>query len=145
MSIQIIIDSSGVDSLLAKFKGYPAERAAFLDQAGIFIEDTLRSKMPVKTGWLVNSITKQQRGRAEGVKVTVIAPYAMYVDQGTRPHMIFPRYAKALKFEVAGQTIFAKYVNHPGTTGYHFIEKTVEEAGPKLVDMALERLMRLLS
>jgi len=144
MSIQIIVDSSGIDSLMQRFKGYPSERAAFLDEAGTFIEDTLRSKMPVKTGWLVNSITKQVRGRAEGVKVTVTAPYAMYVDQGTRPHMIFPRYAKALKFEVGGQTIFSKYVSHPGTAGYHFIEQTVEEAGPKLVDMAMERLMRLL-
>lgn len=43
------------------------------------------------------------------------APYAGYVEYGTRPHVIKPRRASALRFVAGGRTVFAKKVNHPGT------------------------------
>lgn len=42
--------------------------------------------------------------------------YAQYVAEGTSAHIIRPVTAKALKFTVDGQTVFAAVVNHPGTT-----------------------------
>lgn len=43
------------------------------------------------------------------------APYAGFVAEGTRPHQIVPVSAKALRFEVGGDVVFAARVNHPGT------------------------------
>lgn len=49
------------------------------------------------------------------------AHYARFVEDGTRPHVIRPRTAKALRFTVGGQVVFARYVNHPGTRARPFM------------------------
>lgn len=41
--------------------------------------------------------------------------YGFYVRSGTRPHVIRPVRAKALRFFVGGRPVFARRVNHPGT------------------------------
>jgi hypothetical protein len=38
-----------------------------------------------------------------------------WINEGTRPHIITPRFATILRFVVNGVTVFAKRVNHPGT------------------------------
>lgn len=43
------------------------------------------------------------------------APYASFVDGGTRPHDIRPRKKSALRFQVGGKWIITKLVRHPGT------------------------------
>lgn len=50
-----------------------------------------------------------------------------FLEYGTKPHDIYPRNAKALKFEVEGQTIFSKHVRHPGTRPYKPFGLAVEE------------------
>jgi hypothetical protein len=48
--------------------------------------------------------------------------YAAAVHQGTRPHLIRPRNAQALRFEGAGGGIvFAAVVHHPGTRPRPFL------------------------
>jgi hypothetical protein len=39
---------------------------------------------------------------------------AGYVTLGTRPHLIVPVTARALRFTVGGRVVYAKRVNHPG-------------------------------
>lgn len=44
------------------------------------------------------------------------------LENGTDPHTIVPKNAKALMFQVNGETVFTKKVNHPGTKPQpHFI------------------------
>lgn len=52
-----------------------------------------------------------------GYQIEAVAdtPYARFVADGTRPHTIRPRTARALRFQVGGKTVFAMRVNHPGT------------------------------
>ena len=47
--------------------------------------------------------------------------YGYWVREGTPPHDIYPKTAKALRFEMDGQIIFAKHVRHPGSKAnpYH--------------------------
>lgn len=66
-------------------------------------------------------------------------PYGESVEKGSRPHVIRPRWKKALAFIPGGGpgrttwaqrlggggTVFAKKVNHPGTKPQRFVEKTV--------------------
>ena len=42
-------------------------------------------------------------------------PATLYVIGGTRPHVIRPVRARALKFNVGGRTVYAKVVMHPGS------------------------------
>lgn len=60
------------------------------------------------------------RGSESSVTWEILSPtpYAKFIENGTRPHVIVPRNAKALRFVVNGQVVFAKKVNHPGTRAY---------------------------
>lgn len=85
------------------------------------IAEDMRRDCPVgKTGNLLESI--KQRGNqiwVGGVK----APYWADVEYNTKPHLIYPIHAKALRWESNGQVHFAKKVMHPGTKGKAFIRR----------------------
>lgn len=54
-------------------------------------------------------------------------PAVRFVLDGTRPHIIRPRRAKALRFQMGGRTVFAKYVRHPGTRANNFLAAALRE------------------
>lgn len=65
--------------------------------------------------------------------------YAAIHEYGgtTRPHDIFPRRAKALRFIVGGEDVFAKRVRHPGSkiSEKRYIREPVEKGVPKLTGL----------
>lgn len=86
---------------------------------------------PVRTGELresgkVDGVSGKGNYRAEGA-VSFTAPYAVFVHEGTRPHVIRPRRARALRFEMDGRVIFAAHVNHPGTAPNPFLANAVRQ------------------
>jgi len=85
---------------------------------------------PVDTGRLRASIkSKRSRFFTLRPKVTVYSnvAYAGFVNDGTRPHIIRPRRAKALRFRVGGRIVYARVVNHPGTKARPFLDRALEE------------------
>lgn len=61
------------------------------------------------------SIQRGPGGEFRGV-IRSSHPASIYLVNGTRPHMIFPRRpGGVLRFTVGGQVVYARYVNHPGT------------------------------
>lgn len=46
---------------------------------------------------------------------TAKAEYGPFIHQGTKPHDIFPKKKKALRFPKGKEFIFTKFVHHPGT------------------------------
>ena len=92
------------------------------------IYETARKIVPVRSGLLRSSIEKGGLGEQLYVSMgNARAYYAPFVELGTRPHMIYPRRAQALRFEVRGKTVFAKYVRHPGTRPRYVMRRSVEE------------------
>lgn len=86
---------------------------------------------PYKKGGLKRS--KQVSGiRPTGTgfsaTITYTAPQATFTEEGTSPHVIVPRRAKVLAFQVGGRTVFARRVNHPGTKAQHWFSKRVNES-----------------
>lgn len=75
-------------------------------------------------------------------KATIVfrVEYAEYVNNGTRPHVIRPRNAQALRFRIGGRVVYAKVVNHPGTKARPFLDRAVREvmgrAGWRIVNDA---------
>lgn len=51
--------------------------------------------------------------------------YVMPHHDGTPPHVITARRAKALRFEVSGTVIFRRQVRHPGTRGTRFLTRAL--------------------
>ena len=71
--------------------------------------------------------TTRREGAELRTTVTNSAAHATYLENGTRPHEIVPRRAKALVFVVAGNgkrggVVFAQKVHHPGTKPYRIMQ-----------------------
>lgn len=66
-------------------------------------------------------------GDFQGV-INVRHPAALYVIGGTRQHVIRPVRAKALRFTVGGQVVYAKVVMHPGTKPNDFLREALRAA-----------------
>lgn len=90
---------------------------------------------PSRTGTLRSSIHADVQ--ADRIALRADAPWAAYVNDGTRPHTIYPRNATVLRFTLGGQVVFARVVQHPGTRPYAFME-----AGRAAMDAALPALWR---
>ncbi len=101
-----------------------------------------------RSGVLTNSIdsdgpTGSMSGNDLVATVSAGAPYALYVEGGTKPHKIKPRDRKALRFPVAGGFAFAGEVDHPGTKATLFLEHAVEQVAPRLENTLLPDAVEL--
>ncbi|MEM2922519.1 MAG: hypothetical protein QXF26_09425 [Candidatus Bathyarchaeia archaeon] len=103
------------------------------------IWEKAREYAPVRTGFLSEHIVKEvEVGRG---RVISQAPYSAYVEFGTRPHIIRPRRARALRFEIGGEVIFARYVRHPGARGQFYMRRALEDAMERLGEI-VSRIFR---
>lgn len=85
---------------------------------------------PVDTGRLRASIRIESRRTLTLRSVYTIGSdveYAQMVHDGTRPHIIRPRQAQALRFRIGGRIVYAKVVHHPGTRARPFLDRAVRE------------------
>lgn len=129
----------------ARVKLYPGEPYLFiLDPVGPVYRELDRRMTPVqleakrlvrkRTGKLAASIRKNRKDIARLPTVNVVAGgkginYTGYEHDGTPPHVIRARRKKALRFQVGGQVVFRKQVQHPGTTGTFFLARALPLAG----------------
>ncbi|HSY22318.1 MAG TPA: hypothetical protein VK841_09400 [Polyangiaceae bacterium] len=95
------------------------------------------------TGLTSRIFAKMTARTGDSAEAEIIAdkPYAAYVENGTRPHVIEAKRAQALRWEDSGGGVhFAKRVNHPGTTPRPFM-------GPAYIhtEQILERNLLMLA
>jgi len=96
------------------------------DRLADYAFKSMKEKAPKRTGKLRKSIRKVRRSFEAYVFPTV--PYALYVEYGTRPHLIRPVRASVLRFETrSGEIVYTRLVRHPGTKPQPFIRETAEE------------------
>ena len=132
---QMSITITGLPELIAKCKkpihAAPI-RKAFTDSV-LDLEAKAKSLTPRMTGNLQRSITHKIDGAAipTFAQVGLLgggpvgksgARYGVYVHEGTRPHTIVARRAKALHFN--GR--FARRVRHPGTAANPFLRNALQ-------------------
>lgn len=60
--------------------------------------------------------------------ITSTHPATIFVVNGTRPHIIRPVRAQALRFTIGGRVVYAKVVNHPGTRPNNFMIDALRQA-----------------
>jgi len=90
-----------------------------------------KTLVPVRTGALKASIHPDAVRRSGpwsvSTGVSADAPYAAPVHEGAQPHVIRPRNARALRFEVeGGRVVFARRVNHPGQRAQPFLRDAAQ-------------------
>jgi len=143
--IQAHMETRGFKSLAANMRG---GREVILGQLNrtlrdisMFMVPALKSNTPRSgTGRsrgqsLANSTRGQVLGTREdqrlelrqGARTKAGVFYGHFVRGGTRPHVIRPYRAKALRFEVGGRVVFAQQVNHPGTKPNPYHVRTLDQ------------------
>lgn len=63
----------------------------------------------------------------KSIDVISTHPATLFVHNGTPPHPIRARRARALRFEVGGQVVYARAVYHPGYRGDPFLTKALRD------------------
>jgi len=115
-------------------------------QSANYIKAEMEAKAPVKTGTLRNSIFI----KVETDKVIIgpnmtTAPYAGYVEFGTKAHTIEPKKkGGVLVFNVGGQKVFTRKVHHPGTRPQPYVMPAFQSWVDSLGTMAAEANIKVL-
>lgn len=134
MSFRIEIDTSDYDRKMGNLQsGLRRMPREILEQGSATIEMDLKRNVPVRTGKLRDSITREVYDSNAIIRTS--SGYGRFVNDGTRPHIILPRFGRFLRFEINGRVIYAKRVHHPGFTGRRFVEATLAESMPKIIEL----------
>jgi hypothetical protein len=129
----------------------PIVQRAIVGVSAVLAKHTLKNNpVPWRTGVLLHSFRfKSGPGWARWYPT---AYYAQMVEEGTRPHRIYPKTAKALSWKTGGVgqyvtaksgkryykgatntgRAFAKYVNHPGTKPHPFMQEILDNSRPDI-------------
>lgn len=111
-----------------------------LVQSANHILAEMEARVPVKSGNLRQSLAVQ----VHSDKVIIgpnekLAPYAGYVEFGTRPHEIRPKKeGGVLVFNIGGRKVFTRKVSHPGTKPHPYVAPAFEAWVDSLGTMAAE-------
>jgi hypothetical protein len=140
MALRVRIDRSKLETFTRLF---PEKQRKILEEwkeeGSLKTVESMRRHVPIRSGYLRESITRKLTPKGFTVRPT--ASYAGFVDQGTRPHTIYPANASVLRwFGPFGQAIFSRVVHHPGSTGRFFMDATQQEMGTILKQLLLSNI-----
>ena len=123
MSVEVRIDPGRITRLL-RLRGGLAERG--LRKRTERVANIAERKAPGTMGAYISWKVGEGPKGLQGV-IVCDHPAVRFVLDGTRPHVIRPRRAKALRFDSGGRTVFAKVVHHPGTRANNFLAEALRE------------------
>ena len=91
------------------------------------VEDAARRLAP---GSMARGIESEIQGQGRDLIGIIRSthPATIFVVKGTRPHVIRPVRAQALRFTVGGRVVYATVVNHPGTRANNFLAEALRSA-----------------
>lgn len=143
VGISVVIDLRGFEAWRKQFGKKMQDFPWWLEkQIAEMTKEVMEQQTPKRTGRLASSIMIIPTD--EGHVVMPTEPYAWSVEYGTglfsrNPHLIFPKRAKALRFQIGAKIIFAKYTR--GFPGRGYVRRTREIVAPRIVAV-LEKLWR---
>jgi hypothetical protein len=123
VSVEVRVNPAALERLLRR-RGGPAYQD--VKQRTRRVAGLAQAQAPGSMGSYVDWRMESGPSGPRGV-VTCDHPAVRFVLDGTKAHLIRPRRAKALRFEVGGRTTFAKLVRHPGTKANDFMGRALRE------------------
>lgn len=72
------------------------------------------------------------KGEDISIEVFAGAPHAIFVELGTREHVVRPRFRKSLRWPVEGGFAFAKSVKIPAQPPRPFMQTALDEVTPRM-------------
>jgi hypothetical protein len=121
MKNKVILYPGPMDMML---KSPVGEVGRFLAGRARLIVVGAKSQVGKKTGRLRQSIHSRQSRTAYGQMVWIGSEvkYALAHHEGTKPHIIKPDKAKALRFTAGTRVIYSRAVKHPGTRANRYLK-----------------------
>lgn len=101
--------------------------------------------LKTRTGHLKWSGFWELQGDGLTAEIGYTAKYARWLHEGTRPYTIVPKTAKALRFKVGRQVVFARRVHHPGLRGWPFLAGPLVAHRPLFVERLMEGILQTLN
>lgn len=128
MPLRVQMDAE-YDPIVGAQQAAVAHTIPIMGGLGRRIVSNARGRVKVRSGELRDSIGSSLSTTASSVRLEAFATarHARFVHDGTRPHVIRARNARALRFQVGGRTVFARQVQHPGTKATNFLSAAVSE------------------
>jgi hypothetical protein len=112
--------------------------AAYAGFATRASREVARERVQSRTGEYIRGFRSTYVPDSNGgrVRTTNTARQAKILEKGSQPHVIRPRVAQVLRFEVAGVIVFTRRVQHPGTRPYNILRDGVRRAGRQFTRFA---------
>ena len=147
VQVTVDIDLTGLTGNLSEDKLIQAKSQG-LNYASQEMVRVLMMNSPVDHGvlksWFIDSIDDSE------AHIKTPAEYAVYVNDGTRPHIIEPKgigtYHAGMKL-TSGSALWwpgadhpVKRVQHPGIQGQHFVENSIDDVEGRLSEYFLKAL-----
>lgn len=108
------------------------------------VRDEAQRNTPRDTNELAESAHIEQISTGAWL-VVFEADHAASVEYGSGPHLIVADKADALRFEVNGEVIFRKAVNHPGSDPSPFLRPALDANRNELARRVKEEFSRVLA
>jgi Bacteriophage HK97-gp10, putative tail-component len=124
-TVKFDLDTGAVHVLL---KSQGGEVGHDIERRGRAVLSRARALAPVKTGALRNSISMSMgsEGGEVSADISASAPYALFVHEGTGPHMIYGH--PFLAFQGRSGLVITRAVHHPGTRPQPFLADALDAA-----------------
>ena len=121
MAVKVILYPGPMDMML---KSPVGEVGRFLAGRARLIVIGAKRQVGKKTRRLQQSIHSRQSRTAYGQMVWIGSEvkYALAHHEGTKPHVIKPNKAKALRFTAGTRVIYSRAVKHPGTRANRYLK-----------------------
>lgn len=131
---KFVLDRNGLRQELTGPQGKAVLLAARMARQ---VAGQAKTGAPVKTGALSQNIHPDPMPTVSGMRVTTkveaLQDYAMAVHEGVRGgKVIYPKKAKALRFQIGGRTVFAKSVVQGPQKGRPFLLNAAKTVGARL-------------
>jgi len=127
-SVSFIPNEAGIQLMLHSPTG---SVSLYMTRQTQLVAARARDLAPRSTGKLRASIKVTMVPGPTGLigKVEATAPYAKYVHDGARPHLILPKNKTVLKFPTkgSGAVIWRPSAQHPGQAGNPFLKRALQE------------------
>ena len=134
--LKIDIDTSGLNLAIGAINKAVANE---LDDTAHKVERQAKELVPIDTGALRSSISTS--GGGLDYSITASTPYAKYIEDGTRPHVITGNPYLVWDGQINGPV---KSVNHPGNRAYKYMETACDTQTQGLEDRVAEAIIKVL-
>ena len=133
---KIEVDTSGLNLAIGAINKAVAEE---LDDTAHKVERQAKELVPIDTGALRSSISTS--GGGLDYSITASTPYAKYIEDGTRPHVITGNPYLIWDGQINGPV---KSVNHPGNRAYKYMETACDTQTQGLDDRIAAAIIKVL-